>query len=244
MELVIFIRVLLVRIFSLFYFAKRSKVIFYHDIHSDVRYTEMSTPINLFQRHINIIQDSGYEIVSEITKDHGQIEICFDDAFLGLYENIRFIKQHKIPVHLFVVPYYIGRKNYINKNQLLEIDRSKLIRVSSHTYSHKRLNKIDKKEIYRELQISKEYLETLLGKQVESLCYPEGKFDNDTIRIAKEVGYKKQYSSLPGFYFDLFSTIIIRRSLVQAAKEKEFRAILKGGDHFLSSWYKLKHFKK
>ena len=163
---------------------------------------------------------------------------------LNRYENIRFINQHKIPVHLFVVPSYIGRKNYIDKNQLLEIDRSKLIKVSSHTYSHKRLNQINQKEIYRELRISKEYLETLLGKEVESLCYPEGKFDNDTIRIAKEVGYKKQYSSLPGFFSDPFSTNIIRRSLVQSAKEKEFRAILKGGDHILSSWYKLKHFKK
>ena len=130
------------------------------------------------------------------------------------------------------------------QKQLLDLDRSKLIRISSHTYSHKVLNQISKEEAYRELRDSKEYLERLFGKHVDSICFPEGKFDADTMHIAADAGYKKQYSSIPGFFSDSFPPNIIKRSLVQFARDKEFKAILKGGDHILAPWYRLKHFKK
>ncbi len=244
MELIRLLRVLLIRICSFFYFSKRSKVIFYHDIHSTNKYTDMSTPIELFEKHIQIIYESGYEIVSEITKEFGQIEICFDDAFLGVYENIDFFRTRNIFIHLFVVPSYLSRKNYINQEQLLLLNKLDIIKISSHTYTHKSLNQINKEEIVRELKDSKEFLENLLGVPINAVCYPEGKFNKITIDVAKSVGYNKQYSSLPGFFTNEVEDNVFRRSLVQFALEKEFLAILKGGDHILGFWYRFKHFKK
>ena len=244
MGLIRYIRVALIRCSSLFYFKKKSKVIFYHDIHSNMKYTSMSTPIELFKKHINIINENGYEIVSEITKKNGQIKICFDDAFLGLYENIDFIKKQNIPITLFVISSFLKRTNYINKQQLLELSKLDLIEISSHTHTHKILNQIDESELESELKESKEFLENLLNTSVDAICYPEGKFDKRTIRIAKSVGYKKQYSSLPGYFSYEIEDSVFRRSLVQFAREKEFKAILRGGDHILAFWYKLKHFKR
>ena len=68
MELGSSVRIYLVIFFSIFYFRKRSKVIFYHDIHSDKQFTEMSTSIDLFKKHIRILRNSGYDIVANITK--------------------------------------------------------------------------------------------------------------------------------------------------------------------------------
>ena len=48
------IKIAFIQLFSFFCFGKKSKVIFYHDIHSNERYTDMSTPIELFQKHIQI----------------------------------------------------------------------------------------------------------------------------------------------------------------------------------------------
>ena len=244
MGLGVFIRITLIKVSALFYFSKRSKVIFYHDIHDVTQYTDMSTSIELFIEHINIIRASGYEIVSKITKTHGQIEICFDDAFLGLYDNVSFIEEQKIPIHLFVITSYLRRENYINEKQLLAINKSDLIKISSHTHTHNLLNQMNKNEIERELKKSKKILENLLSVPVDAICYPEGRFNKKTIHIAKKIGYKKQYSSLPGFFNDKLESNVIRRSLVQFAAGKEFKAILKGGDHILAFWYKLKHFKK
>ena len=239
-----YIRIAIIRISSLFYVGKKSKVIFYHDIHSAKKYTDMSTPIELFKKHIEIIRASGYEIVSEITKPFGQIEICFDDAFLGLYDNINLIKEQNIPIHLFVISSFLEKENHINTEKLIELNKLKQITISSHTKTHNILNCIGEKEIEIELLESKLELERLLGNDVNSLCFPEGKFNKKVIKLAEKVGYKILYSSLPGFYFNDFMPNVKRRSLVQFAGEEEFKAILKGGDYILAPWYKFKHFSK
>jgi peptidoglycan/xylan/chitin deacetylase (PgdA/CDA1 family) len=228
----------------LFYTSKKSKVIFYHDIHSDKQYTVISTPVKLFIKHIQIIRDSGYEIVSEITENYGQIEICFDDGFLGLYDNIELIKELNVPIHLFVISSFLGKENYINKEQLIVLNNLSQITISSHTHTHQVLNLISEKSIIEESEKSTNTIEKLLKTEVNSICFPEGKFSKKVVEIANSIGFKKQYSSIPGFYHVKDYPTVIQRSLVQFAGKEEFKAILKGGDHILSFWYKMKHFKK
>ncbi len=244
MAITSFVRIVIVRVFSFFYFSKKSKIIYYHDIDSDKKYTDMSTPVELFKKHINIVRDNGYEIVNEITKPLGQIEICFDDAFLGLYDNIELIKELDIPIHLFVVFSYLEKENHMNKEQLLLLNNLTQMKISSHTQTHQVLNITSEFLLKNELVNSKKLLEGLLNNSVDAICYPEGKFNNRVVELAEAVGYTRQYSSLPGFYFNNFLPNVKKRSLVQFAGEKEFKAILKGGDHVLAFWYKFKHYKK
>ena len=236
------IKIAFIRLSTLFYFSKRSKAIFYHDIHAKHKYTNMSTPVELFKEHIQIIRDNGYEIVSKITKPTGQIGISFDDGFLGIYKNINIIKELDIPIQLFVISSNFDTPNYINESQLLELNELQQITISSHTHKHRILNKISEKEIISELAISKRILEGILNKKINSLCFPEGKFNKKVIEIAQEMGYSNLYASIPGFYFDQFSVGVIKRSLVQFARKGEFKAIIKGGDHILSKWYQMKHY--
>ena len=244
MALSSFIRISIIRFASLFYTSKKSKVIFYHDIHYGKQYTAMSTPVDLFKRHIQIIRENGYEIVSEITENYGQIEICFDDGFLGLYDNIELIKKLNIPIHLFAISSFLGKENYINKEQLIALNNLPQITISSHTHTHQVLNLISEKSIIEEFEKSKNTLEKLLKTEVNSICFPEGKFSEKVIELANKLAYKKQYSSIPGFYHVKDYPTVIHRSLVQFASKDEFKAILKGGDHILAFWYKMKHFKK
>jgi peptidoglycan/xylan/chitin deacetylase (PgdA/CDA1 family) len=204
----------------------------------------MSTYIELFKRHIQIIRENGYEIVSEITENYGQIEICFDDGFLGLYDNIELIKELSVPIHLFVISSFLGKENYINKEQLIVLNNLSQITISSHTHTHQVLNLISEKSIIEESEKSKNTIEKLLKTEVNSICFPEGKFSKKVVEIANSIGFKKQYSSIPGFYHVKDYPTVIQRSLVQFAGKEEFKAILKGGDHILSFWYKMKHFKK
>ena len=118
----------------------------------------MSTSIDLFKEHIKIIRESGYEIVSEITKPNGQIEISFDDGFLGLFDNIHIINEFKIPIKLFIVTSYLGKQNHINKEQLLVLQNNTFITIASHTESHKILYSIPENEIIDELTNSKKVM--------------------------------------------------------------------------------------
>ena len=203
----------------------------------------MSTSLDLFINHISIIREMGFNIVSEITKSEGQIQLTFDDGFLGIYDNICVINDLEIPVKLFIVTSFIGKSSHLDKNQLLELSNNPLITIGSHTDSHKRLSDLNKDKVLDELICSKEILESLLGVTINDLCYPEGKFDRRVISYAREVGYINQYSLIPGAFLNELFKCVRRRSLVQFANEKDLRSILRGGDDILEKWYIKKHFK-
>jgi len=221
-----------------------SKYIFYHDIHSENRFTDMSTPVDLFVKHINVIRELGFEIVHEITKEKNQISISFDDGFKGLYENIGIINQLEIPVTIFVVSSFLDRDNFLSTNNLKELAKNKFIEIQSHTLSHEELPNLDSDSLQMELKKSKEILESICETEIDSICFPKGMFDKYVIKKALEVGYHKQLSSLPGSYHSEVFPSVKRRSLVQFAAEKEFRSILRGGDNILYNWYYKKHFVK
>ena len=232
---------ILIQISSLFYFNKKSKVIFYHDIHDLISHTCMSTPIDLFKEHISIIRNEGYEIVNDITSEYGQIEICFDDGYQGIYDNIDYLKKNKIFIHLFIITSNINKKGFLNNKQLEELNNLNLITISSHTHQHKIATSQSHIDFKNDLIISKNYLQNLTNTNINSLCYPLGYYSQMTNNIAKEVGFQKLYTCLPGFYL---RNSPLNRSLVQFSQRSEFKAILKGGDHILSIWYKLKYFKR
>ena len=222
---------------------KYSKILVYHDIHDDIKYTSMSTSINQFKRHINMIRDMGFEIVRNITKPYNQIQITFDDAFLGLYNNFFVIENLNINITLFVITSNLDNTfPFINNEQLIILHKSKLINIGSHTHNHRKLNFLSRKSLLFELKKSKQILEDLLSVKITDLCYPEGKFSNNVIKIANDLGYDKQFSLIPGRYDKKLFKNVQRRSLVQHANDKEFNNILMGGDNILEKWYMLKHY--
>ena len=62
---------------------------------------------------------------------------------MGVYENIEFFKYQNIPFHLFVISSYIGRKNYMDAKQLIEVSKLDELGVED-THSHKILNQMKK----------------------------------------------------------------------------------------------------
>ena len=238
------IKNIIISLSSLIKNADDSKCIFYHDIHSKNRFTDMSTPVDLFVKHINVIRELGFEIVHEITKEKNQISISFDDGFKGLYKNIGIINKLEVPITIFVVSSFLDRDNFLSTNNLKELAKNKFIEIQSHTLSHEELPTLDSDSLQMELKKSKEILESICETEIDSICFPKGMFDKYVIKKALEVGYHKQLSSLPGSYHSEVFPSVKRRSLVQSASEKEFKSILKGGDNILYYWYYKKHFVK
>ena len=135
------IRVNFIKFFSYLSASKESKVIFYHDIHSSYIYTDMSTSVDVFIKHVQIIRDLGYQIVPKINSPIGQIEISFDDGFKGLYDNLFVINDLNVPVQVFCISSKISEvnSNYLNHNELIEMNMSPNIRIGSHTHTHEDL---------------------------------------------------------------------------------------------------------
>ena len=223
--------------------SKKSRCLFYHDIHKDNVYTSMSTSVDVFKEHVKIIRSSGFSIVKEINDENGEILICFDDGWAGIYDNIELINKLEVPITIFVVTSFIGSNNYLNIKQIKDLNKNPLITFQSHTHKHLDLSLLTNDELIFELTESKKILEFICSREIESICFPKGLFSKSVVNIANNVGYTKQYSSLPGTYFDNFYLGVKKRDLVQFLSKYQLKSILRGGGDVLFFWYYIKHFK-
>lgn len=221
------IKTLLLKLSSYRYYNHKSKVIYYHDVHSNNSYTSMSTSLELFKKHIAIMWEQGYTIVDQITHSEREVMITFDDGFRGLYENFSYFSEHRIPVKVFLIAEYLGGKNYLSKEEVSELLKTGLVTIGSHTLTHRNLDELTEDEMVMELQESKRRLEDMFGIQIDEFCYPRGRFNPKVSEIARKSGYRLQYSCLPGSFSK--SEDIVKRNFVQHESPKDFLYHLQGG---------------
>lgn len=119
-----------------------------------------------------------------ITLDDG-----YDDNYISAYP---VLKQYGFHATVFMITGKIDTAGYLSRSQLVEMDKNG-ISIECHTVTHPYLNTLSYKSQYAELSDSKQALETLLGKKVEFVAYPSGKYNSDTLRAVQALGYKMAF---------------------------------------------------
>lgn len=122
---------------------------------------------------------------------------------------------------------------------------------ASHTKSHALLTQVADAEIVSELNESKALIEEKLGKPVFLVSYPNGFYNDQTIKIAREAGYLAGFTCLMGTNdmhvnpFEL-QRIHIRENRTTGLRgqfsELFFKVELSGLRSKLQPWRKKKHF--
>ena len=207
-----------------------SKIIYYHDV-SKV-FTDMGTDLETIKRHFEMVKNCGYELVDEITEAKGQVMVCFDDGWAGIYEAKEYF--NKICVHptVFIAVELIGQPGYLTLEQIKQMQNEGFL-FEGHSWSHKDLTTFEGKDLRHEIIDSKQEISRLLGKDVTALCFPQGRFSDKVLECSKEAGYSKLYSSIAGGYFDRKEKDgLICRNLVQAVTDREFEYILNSTSKF------------
>ncbi len=79
----------------------------------------------------------------------------------------------------------------MTSEQIQILARSPLVTIGAHGYYHNDLSKIKIAEAAKEMVQSKEYLENLTAKQVNSLAFPYGAYNLSVVEEAKKAGYSQ-----------------------------------------------------
>lgn len=226
----------------LFHKNRYSKVLFYHD--AGVIYTDMGTPMDLIKKHIGVIKSCGFEIVENISKQENQIMLCFDDGWSGIYDEKDFFIKNKIFPTVFIAVCLIGAEGHLTIEQIKEL--AKLgFHFETHSWSHDNLAQYNDEDLHHELFDSKVEMERLLSMRFDAICYPQGLFSDKVIKMSNTVGYKRQFSSIWGAYYDKIETKgIICRDLVQNISPKVLKFVIEGASPYLTSRYLAQHYKK
>jgi peptidoglycan/xylan/chitin deacetylase (PgdA/CDA1 family) len=185
------------------------------------------------------------------------IAVTVDDAFSSFALNAwPVLRELQIPVTVFVPTSYLGRQSawvdyggdnpvgedVICAKTLLDIAVDELVDVGSHTATHADLVSLSDEAVRQELNASRQALETMLGRTIDSISFPYGSFGDRELRLAKEAGYRYQFSVLPRVSLSVFREGLIGRVSVQAIDWPiEFRLKVLGAYRWLGAASDLKH---
>lgn len=220
-------------------YSMASRVVYYHDIHVCKKYTSMSTDFKIFKRHVDIIRKEGFSIVRDIDKGERQVQLAFDDGFRGIWDCAEHLMDDGLYPTIFIPISLIGKTGYLTEFEIITLHKAGF-NIQSHGVRHSNMSAMSPNILLDDLVSSKQYLENLLGKNIDSVCFPQGYFSDRVISEALKAGYSNLYVSYPDkFYLD---SPLKCRLLLQSLSFLQVRLALHGGMDMLAAHYKKLHF--
>lgn len=129
---------------------------------------------------------------SALTGDSFRIALTFDDGYRdNLSVAAPLLVELGIPFSVFVCTGAVAerRAGFLGPEDVCELAGLQGATIGSHSISHPRLVECNDRRLKEELAGSKAYLEDLLGKQVDSISYPDGLVDRRVRDMAENAGY-------------------------------------------------------
>ena len=162
-----------------------------------------------FEQQMKWLYDNGYKTITlEELYEHLQaktdfpdkcVVITFDDGYVDNYTNaFPILKQYGFKATIFMIAENVNTGGYLTEQQLKEMSDNG-ISIQGHTATHPYMDKLTYEKQYEELANSKATLEAITNKKVEFLAYPYGKYNNNTIKALKAIGYKMAFKMSGGF---------------------------------------------
>ncbi len=158
--------------------------IMYHRFDEN-KYPSTNIRMNIFIQHIDAVKKNGFEFYDpklfskqfNEPKENKKILLTIDDAFLSFYEEAwPILKKNEIPFILFVSTEPIGKKGYMNWEQIKEIEKEKFAFIGNHSHTHEYLIKFPFADFKDDINKSIDIFKKNLGYNPIFFSYPFGEY--------------------------------------------------------------------
>lgn len=175
--------------------------IYYHDlVEKGCGAGCQKVELEKFERQMNFLKKNEYNSISidELEKDINpkSVLICFDDGFSSVYHNaFPILKKYNLKAVVFLTTGFIGgpSREYLDWNMIECLKDSGLFSFGAHTSNHIDVRFVTHKNFYQEIIYPKIEIQKRLGMEVDSFCFPFGKYNMD---IIKALYWQKAYKFL------------------------------------------------
>lgn len=126
--------------------------------------------------------------------------VTFDDGYLDTYTlAYPVLKERQIPFCVYMTrafyrgeakPHWNPAVEMMNVEQLVALSKDPLCTIGAHTCSHPHLRQCTVAGQWHEMEDGKDDLERIIGKSVRHFAYPYGDYNQETLRIALEIGFR------------------------------------------------------
>ena len=152
---------------------------------NESKYPSTNIQMDIFKQHIGIIKNSNYkfnnpnefEKMFSTPKIKKEILITIDDAFLSFYQEAwPFLKKNKIPFILFVSTEPVGKKGYMNWDQIREVESEDFAFIGHHSHTHDYLINETNDQFISDIEKANKIFLKELGYIPNLFSYPFGEY--------------------------------------------------------------------
>ena len=166
------------------YLLPSSTVLMLHNVSAG----EIANSITLSKAHLEqLLRAFGcFADIADVLKapEKKRIALSFDDGYEDLFTvAYPMLKAYGVPFTAFIAPSFLDTPGYLTTAQLCTLAADPLVTIGSHNLTHRSLKELDAAAQTEELLRSKEQLETLLGRPVSLLAYPNGQANDVTFSV-------------------------------------------------------------
>jgi peptidoglycan/xylan/chitin deacetylase (PgdA/CDA1 family) len=158
--------------------------------------------LTLEQRGYSFVKLSRFvEHLDDSPSPQGICALTFDDGTVdNLTVLLPLLQEREVSATVFACPGLLGRGHFamppaagvrfMTESELAELASSPLVEIGSHTTGHADLSNASAEEAYREMAASKQQLEELLQRRVDTFAYPKCRYSQACPDAARRAGYK------------------------------------------------------
>lgn len=174
-------------------------VLYYHSVKNSENNEVIIAPQKL-RNQLKYIKDSGYTtltlkeledyLLNNIAIPEKSIVITFDDGYMDNYTNaFPILKDLNMKATIFCITFELDGEYYLSESAIKKMSDYG-IDIESHTAGHPDLTSMTYEQQLNEFVESKEALEAITEKPVTAIAYPYGKYNDTSIKAAKDAGFK------------------------------------------------------
>jgi peptidoglycan/xylan/chitin deacetylase (PgdA/CDA1 family) len=184
-------------------------ILMYHSISVNPKNPLCVAP-SLFDQEMRYLRDNHYHAISveqlieawngQATLPYRPIVITFDDGYLDAYtEAYPILKKYGLTGTLFLVPGFVGHRNFVTWDEVREMYDRGVMEIGSHTMNHLDLTRLNPSQLMDQVSLSKHVIEREIHQKISIFCYPSGRFNATVIAAVRHAGYQAAVTTRPGW---------------------------------------------
>lgn len=201
----------------------RIPVLNYHSITVDPGNRATITP-EKFEEQMMYLAENGYTTLSlqqftdvlegkESAPDK-PVLLTFDDGYADNYTHAYpLLKKLGFRATLFMSPGMVDDGYFLNWEQAAEMHEAGWD-IQPHGMTHPHLPRLNKEKQLHEITEARHQIEQKLGTTADIFCYPYGEFNNTTLSILKDHGFRYAFTIDQGVTTPAQSALKLKRIFV------------------------------
>ena len=210
-------------------------ILMYHSISEGESTNSLIVPKYQFEEQMSWLKEEGFTpmLMDDVMEalEIGQVPkrpvaITFDDGYTDNYMNAyKILTDKNMKATFFIITDNTDVDSfYMNSDMLKELANNGM-GIENHTSKHLELNRLSREDKVAIIKEAKDFLKENIGVDSKYLCYPVGRYDDETIEVAKELGIEGAVTTEGGFSNITNGELELKRIRIAPMGIEDFKGI-------------------